>query len=201
MYKRQSKLIVYLTSDVKYRQGARTVTSSGCTLNYLVSPEESLGSTVAADLWVQDICKLIFGISLDLDFSESDGADGFITGAIVAWTNSISILNCTFHAVKNIGSVTSKKFKEKCNTSYCKKYGTFSMRFLQYFKTQKQFDACLALFLDNWKDNGETKATAYVLIEYGTYPHNRWWYCAARKSKTTIIVVVGRKPRIELLSN
>jgi hypothetical protein len=112
-----SKLIIHLTADTKYRKSASTVTSLPLVTHYILSPEESLASTIEGDLWMQDICMQLFGVKLELGYAELDGADGFISGAIIAWKTMKSVLNCTFCVTKLIGSAGNstlkKKFKSK----------------------------------------------------------------------------------------
>jgi hypothetical protein len=178
-----SKLIVHLTGDTKYRETASTVTSTPVVTHYIVSPEESLGSTIAGDLWLQDICQQLFGVKLELDYAESDGADGFISGAIIAWENLKSVLNCTFHVTKLLGTTGKSTLKKKFTLEELKKDAPELVRKLQFCKTQQQFDSCLNLLCEEWSDLGETEAADYITIEHGTYPHNKWWYCSAGKYK------------------
>jgi hypothetical protein len=178
-----SKLIVHLTADTKYRKSASTVTSSPVVTHYILSPEESLASTIAGDLWMQDICKRLFGVKLELDYAESDGADGFISGAIIAWKTLKSVLNCTFHVTKLIGSAGNSTLKKKFNSDGHKNTAPHQACRLQFCKTQEQFNACMNLLCDEWIEQGETNAADYIRSEHGTYPHNKWWYCAAGKQE------------------
>jgi hypothetical protein len=59
------------------------------------------------------IWKQLFGVKLELDYAESDGADGFISGAIIAWKTLKSVLNCTFHVTKLIGLAGNSTLKKK----------------------------------------------------------------------------------------
>jgi hypothetical protein len=178
-----SKLIVHLTADTRYRKSASTVTSSPVVTHYILSPEELLASTIAGDLWMQDICKPLFGVKLELDYAESDGADGFISGAIIAWKALKSVLNCTFHVTKLIGSTGKAPLKRKFTSTEHKTTAPGLARKLQFCKTQLQFDSCMNLLCTYWIEQGETDAANYLKTKHGTYPHNKWWYCAAGKKK------------------
>jgi hypothetical protein len=162
------------------------VTSSPVVTHYVLSPEESLGSTIAGDLWMQDISERLFGVKLELDYAESDGADGFISGAIIAWKNLKSVLNCTFHVIKLIGSGGKSTLKKKFLSEEHKITALAQARKLQYCKSQEQFDSCMKLLCDEWVELGETDAANYLKIEHGTYPHNKWWYCAAGKQEEEV---------------
>jgi hypothetical protein len=180
-----STLIVHLTADTKYRKSQSTVTSTPVVTHYILSKGESLASTIAGDLWMQDICDQLFGVKLDLDYAESDGADGFISGAIIAWKNLKSVLNCTFHVTKLIGSGGKSTLKKKflCEDKEFKSTASHRAQKLQFCKSQVQFDSCLKLLCDDWIAQGEQAAADFIKIEHGTYPHNKWWYCAAGKKK------------------
>jgi hypothetical protein len=155
------------------------VTSLTVVTHNILSPEESLSSTIADDLWMQDISEQLFGVKLDLDNAELNGADGFISGAIIAWKTLKYVLNCTFCVTKLIGSSGKSTLKKKFILEEHKTTAPGQACKLQFCKSQEQFDSCMKLLCNEWVELGETTTVNYLKVEHGTYPHNKWWYRAA----------------------
>jgi hypothetical protein len=163
-----AKLIVHMVSpDVQERPSQNNdVTSKGLIPYYLVSVEEDKYTTMAPDVWARFICNRLFGTTLDFDWPELDGASGFIYGAIDLWQNQYgslkSILNCNFYVQQKIGPEKQSELRKKCRTKDLGNKTTSQMHNMQNCKSPDMFNSCMSLILEDWVDNGETKATNYI---------------------------------------
>jgi hypothetical protein len=182
-----AKLIVHMVSpDVQERPSQNNdVTSKGLIPYYLVSAQEDKYTTIASDVWARFICDRLFGTTLGFDWAESDGASGFIYGAIDLWEKQFkslkSVLNCNFHVQQKIGPAKQSFLRKKCCTKDSANRMTSQMLRMQFCKSKAMFASCMKLVLEDWVENGETKAANYIREWYGTYPRNVWYYSATGK--------------------
>jgi hypothetical protein len=174
-----SKLIVNMVSpDVRSRKSQdKKVTSKAPIGFYLIAPEEYKDTTIAGDIWAKYIVKALFDRDLEFDWAASDGAPSFIYGSISVW-KELQVLNCNFHKQQLIGThrKSSKGLLQAATTDYVREKGPTHMNNLQYCRSQKMFDTCMKLFLDDWRDHGDHKAASYIQNNHATYPHSNWWY-------------------------
>jgi hypothetical protein len=183
-----SKLVVHMVSpDVQERPSqSHDVTSKGLVPYYLVSAEEHKYTTISSDVWAKFICDRLFGTTLGFDWAESDGAKGFIYGAIDLWEKQYdslkSVLNCNFHVQQKIGPAKQSELRKKCRTKAFGDRATSQMNSMQNCKSSVMFETCMRLILEDWlEEHDQTTAAIYIRDFYGTYPRNQWYYSATGK--------------------